>query len=177
MEESSTPSITTRAAGVRFGLISAAISFIFFLALTMSGIQAGQGIWSWIGYVITAALIFFAQKYFKDNGDGYMSYGQGMGVAFWEGLVSTLIYTPLFYVYVKFIDSGFIDMIKDKQMQDMHDKGMSQEQIDQAMSFASGFMTPEAMFGFGLVFGILGFIIIGLIVTIFTQKKNPDAIV
>ncbi|MBS1681154.1 MAG: DUF4199 domain-containing protein [Bacteroidetes bacterium] len=172
MEETQA-SVSTRSAGIRYGIISAIISFAYFIILTVSGVAA-QGVWSWIGYLVTAVLIFLAQKYFKENGDGFMSYGQGMGVAFWEGLISTAIYTPLFYIYVKFIDSGFVEMIKEKQIEGMQEKGMSDEQIDQAMSIASNFMTPEAMLGFGLVFGIIGFLIIGLIVTIFTQKKNPE---
>ena len=38
------------------------------------------------------------------------------------------------------------------------------------------FMTPEAILGFGLIGGIFMAFIIGLIITIFTQKKNPEAI-
>ncbi|MBS1951743.1 MAG: Twin-arginine translocation protein TatC [Cytophagales bacterium] len=175
MEETTqTPEITTRSAGIRYGIVLAIVSFAYFIVLTISGVAAGQGIWSWVGYLITAGLIFLAQKYFKDNGNGFMTYGQGIGIAFWEGLVSIAIYMPLFYIYIKFIDSGFIEMIKEKQIDGMQQKGMSDEQIDQAMKIAGAFMTPEAMLGFGIVFGIIGTIIIGLIVTIFTQKKNSD---
>jgi hypothetical protein len=42
------------------------------------------------------------------------------------------------------------------------------------MKFSAMFMTPEAMFGFGLVFGFIGTLIVGLIVSIFTQKKRPE---
>jgi len=45
------------------------------------------------------------------------------------------------------------------------------------MAITSKFMTPEMMLIFGVVFGILGTVIIGLIVTIFTQKKNPEPFV
>jgi hypothetical protein len=65
-------------------------------------------------------------------------------------------------------------MMKDKQIEAMEAKGMSEQQIDQAMQFASMFMTPEAILVFGLVFGIIGTVICGLIVTIFTQKKAPE---
>jgi hypothetical protein len=177
MEEATTPTVTTKSAGIRYGIISAIVSFAYFIVLTISGLSTSQGIWSWISYVLTAVLIFLAHKYYKDNGDGFMTYGQGMSVAFWEGLISVVIYVPLFYIYIKFIDSGFVEMIKEKQIEGMQDKGMSEEQIDQAMKFAGAFTTPEAMLGFGLVFGILGFLIIGLIVTIFTQKKNPNEVI
>lgn len=178
MEDSTqTPIVTTRSAGIRFGIISGIVSFAFFLVLSVLGQAAGQGAWSWVGYLITAVLIFLAQKYFKDNGIGFMSYGQGLGVALWEGLVSIAIYMPLFYIYIKFIDSGFSDLIKEKQIEAMQGKGMTEEQIDQAMKFSEKFMTPEAMLGFGVIGGFVVFMVIALIVTIFTQKKNPNELV
>jgi hypothetical protein len=35
-------------------------------------------------------------------------------------------------------------------------------------------MTPEMMFVFGLIFGVIIIIIVGLLVTIFTKKSNPE---
>lgn len=170
---SAAPSLTTRSAGIRYGVIGGLISIVFFLFLSLAGL-VGTGYWNWIGYLITAAIIFMAHKYYKENGDGYMSYGQGIGISVWIGLISAVISSIFTYIYVKFIDSSFVEMLKQKQIEGMQEKGMSDEQIDQAMQYASMFMTPEAMFLFGLFFGVLGTVIIGLIVTIFTQKKAPE---
>jgi hypothetical protein len=68
-------------------------------------------------------------------------------------------------------------MIKDKQMEEMANRGMTDEQIEQAMEIAGKFMSPEAMLFFAVFFGILAIVICGLIVSLFTQRKNPDAIV
>jgi hypothetical protein len=133
-----------------------------------------SGYWNWISYFMTGVLVFLAHKYYKDNTSGFMSYGQGIGIAFWMGLISGVISSVFTYIYIKFVDSSFVEMIKEKQLADMEAKGMSEEQIDQAMKMASYFMTPEAMFLFGLIGGIVGTIIIALIVTIFTQKKAPE---
>jgi hypothetical protein len=64
--------------------------------------------------------------------------------------------------------------MKEKQLEQFEARGMSDEQIEQAMNFSAMFMTPEAILLFGIVFGIIGIIILGLIVTIFTQKKAPE---
>jgi hypothetical protein len=103
-----------------------------------------------------------------------MEYGQGIGIAFWLGLVSSAIYSVFFYVYIKFIDSSFLDMIRDQQLEQFEARGMSDEQIEQAMKFANMFTNPEALLGFTLLGGVFFTIIIALIVTIFTQKKNPE---
>jgi hypothetical protein len=169
-----TPQVTTRSIGIRFGLIAALVGIAYFLILNVAGIDMTTGIWNWIGYALTLALVVLAQVQFKDKGDGFMSYGQGMGIAFWMGLVSAVISSIFTYVYIKFIDTGFLDLVKDRQIEAMQKQGMSDEQIDQGMKMAAAFMTAEAMFVYMLIGGIIITLIIGLIVTIFTQKKNPE---
>ncbi|HEX8041077.1 MAG TPA: DUF4199 domain-containing protein [Chryseosolibacter sp.] len=175
-EINTTPGVTPRSAGIRFGLIAAVISVVYFLILSVAGLDRTSAVWSWLGYIITAAIIFLAHKYYKENGDGFMSYGQGVGISLWIGLISGVIGSIFTYLYIKFIDTGFIDMIKEKQLEKMQEKGMSDEQIDQAMKFASMFTSPEAILIFAFVGSIIAAVIIGLIVTIFTQKKNPQGV-
>lgn len=177
-QESTTPAVTTRSAGIRYGLIMGVFSVVYFLVLNTLGADITQGPASWGRYVYCAAFIFLAHKYFKDNGDSFMSYGQGVGISFWMSLISVVISSAFTYVYVKFIDQGFIQQIMDRTREGMEEKGtMSEEQIDQAMAMTSKFMTPEMMVVFGIVGGIIITVIIGLIVTIFTQKKNAEAFV
>jgi uncharacterized protein (DUF697 family) len=175
MESSQTASgVTTRSAGVRYGVISAVIGIAYFLVVTSIGGDMTEGVWAWLIYPITIAMIFLAQKYFKDNGDGFMTYGQGVGISFWVGLVSGAIGAIFFLLYVKFIDPSFITMIKDKQIQKMEEAGRSQEQIDQGMKIAGIFMTPIAMSLIRFIGGIFGNVVTGLLVSIFTQKKGPE---
>jgi hypothetical protein len=166
--------VTTRSAGIRFGLISAVIGIVYFVVLNSMGVDLSQGPASWCRGLITIAILVFAHKYFKDNGDGFMSYGQGIGIGFWMGAVSSVISSIFTFLYVKFIDSSFIDIMKETQLKTFQERGMSEDQIDQAMKFSEMFMSPGAMLGFGIVFGIIFSIIIALIVTIFTQKKAPE---
>ena len=177
-QESTTPAVTTRSAGIRYGLIMGVFSIVYFLVLNTLGADITQGPASWGRYVYVAVFIFLAQKYYKDNGDSFMSYGQGIGISFWMGIISSVLSAIFTYVYMKFIDQGFVQQIMDRAREGMEEKGtMSDDQINQAMSMTEKFMTPEMMFVFGIVFGILGSVIIGLIVTIFTQKKNPEPFV
>jgi hypothetical protein len=172
-QQEATVAVTTRSAGIRFGLISAAIGIIYFIVLRMANVDM-QGPAGWVGWLITGVLIFLAHKYYKENGNGFMSYSQGIGISFWLGLVSAAISSVFTYLYIKFFDTGFIDMMKDKQIEQMQERGMSDEQVDQAMKFAGMFMTPEAMFVMGLIMGIISAVLMGLIVTLFTQKKSPE---
>ena len=169
-----TSEVTTRSVGIRFGLIAALISIAYFLILNVAGIDMTRGFWNWIGYAITLAILVFAHMQFRDKGDGYMSYGQGMIIAVWIGLISGAISSVFTYLYIKFVDTGFLEIVRDRQIEALQKQGMSDEQIDQALDMASTFMTAEAMFIYMFVGSIAITLIIALIVTIFTQKKNPE---
>ena len=173
-EVNSTSTITTRSAGVRFGLIGAVCSIAYFLILNVAGIDMTSGGWNWLGQGITVLIVVFAHKYFKDNGDGFMSYGQGVGIAFWIGLVGGIISSIFTYLYIKFVDTSFVELAKERQIETFRQQGMTDQQIDQAMSFSESFMTPEAMFLMMFIGSIILTVIYGVIVSIFTQKKNPE---
>ncbi|MGC1241757.1 MAG: DUF4199 domain-containing protein [Chryseosolibacter sp.] len=164
-----TSSVTPRSVGVKYGLISALISVVYFLVLVLSGQNAFDNKWSWIGLIVSVALVVLAHKNFKDSGNGYMTYGQGVGIAFWIALVSVVINFSLTYAYVNFIDASAMDMFYEHQTEQMSMQGMQDEQIDMAISWTKTLFWPMYLF-MGLFFGVL----VGVIVSIFTQKKNPE---
>jgi hypothetical protein len=168
-------SVTTRSAGIRYGLILGVASVAFFVVMNVAGVDM-QGPLSYLGWLITFAVIFFAHKYFKENGDGYMTIGQGIGIGFWAGLVSTFISAPFTYIYIKFIDSAFLENIKDKQIEKMQEQGMSDEQIDQGMQMAEMFMSAEAILIIGIISGLIMALIFAVLVSLFTKKTPPESI-
>lgn len=178
MEENSQAEMpTTRSVGMLYGLIMSVVSIVYFIALILASVDMTSGFGRWFSTIFYIAIIYLAHKNFKDNGDGFLSFGQGMSITFWISIVSSAIYSVFFYIYIKFLDSTFVEMIKDKQMEEMQAKGMQEEQIDQAMKMASMFMSPEVMSIFSIVFGVIFILIIGIFITLFTQKKDPNAIV
>ena len=164
-----TPSVTPRSIGIKWGLISAVISVVFFLVLAISGMNAFDNKWNWIGLIVSVVLVFLAHKNYKDSGNGFMSYGQGVGIAFWIALVSVVIKFVVTYVYVSFIDTGAMDLFFEMQTEQMAEKGLPDDQIEMALNWTRMLFWPIYLF-FGLFFGVL----IGVIVSIFTQKKNPE---
>ena len=166
--------VTTRSVGVRYGLIMGVIAILYFVIMVVAGIDMSQGVGRWGSIIFYIALIVLAHKYFKENGNGYMSYGEGVGIVFWMALLSSVISSVFTYIYIKFIDSSFIEKLLETQEEALMERGLSQEQIDQALRMSSKFMTPEMMFVFGLIGGFIMIMIIGLLVNIFTKKPNPE---
>lgn len=169
--------VTTRSVGIRYGLIFGIISIFYFLIFVMADLDMSKGFGRWGTTVIALVIIFLAHKFFKESGDGFMSYGQGIGIGFWTGLTSSVVSSVFTYVYVKFIDDGFVAKIREKAIEDMQAQGQSEEQIEMAMKFVEMFTGAEALLFFGLFIGILTLVIVALIITIFTQKPKPEQFV
>lgn len=169
--------VTTRSVGIRYGIIFGIISIFYFLIFSMADIDMSQGISRWGTTAIAFVIVFLAHKFFKESGDGFMSYGQGIGIGLWTGIIASVISSVFTYVYVKFIDDGFVGKIRDKALEDMQAQGQSEEQIEMAMKYVEMFTGAEALLFFGLFIGILTLVVVALIITIFTQKPKPEQFV
>ncbi len=170
--EESTEQPTTKSVAMKWGIINGLIGIIFFLILDFTGLS--QSPVQYFGLVITIAIIFLAHKEFKDLGDGFMSYGKGLGIGTLISVISSAISSLFMYVYVSFVNPAYIDAVKDKQITDMQNRGMSDAEIDQAMQFSSGFMSPVAITIFAVIGGIFFGFILSLLVSIFTKNNNPE---
>ena len=105
-----------------------------------------------------------------------MSFGQGLGLGTLIAVISSIISSVFTFIYVSFINTNFIDAIREKSIADMEESGQSQAQIDQAMPFVEMFTSPAAMLIIGILFGVFFGFIISLLVTIFTKNQDPEAI-
>lgn len=170
MEESATPAVTTRSVGVKYGLISAAVSIVMFLGLALSGMNPFDNTMNWIGAAISILIIVLAHREFKANGDGFMSYGQGFNIGFWMLLVGIVVGGGFTYIYTNFIDTSVMENFYRLQAEKMQEQGMPDEQIEVAQEW-----TRKLFWVFYVVFGFIFGLIIPAIVSIFTQKKNPQA--
>ncbi len=169
MNDSTTTSITTRSAGIKFGAISGAVGIAIFLVAVAAGANPFEGVWNWINIAVSIVLLFLAQKSFKDGGDGFMSFGQGMGIGFWYTLIGSVLSIAVMYVYMNFVDPDMMEMVFEQQAMKMEEQGQSDEAIEVAMEWTRKLFWPIAF-----VFGTLGGLFFALILTIFTQKKNPE---
>jgi 4-hydroxybenzoate polyprenyltransferase len=165
-QEVSTP--TARSVGVKWGLISALISVAFFLILVIAGTNALDNKWGWVSSVFVIVLMVLAHREFKQKGDGYMTYGQGVGIGFWMTLVSLLIGGLVTYVYANIIDPDTMQNFYEMQRIQMEEKNVPDEQIEIALEW-----TRKLFWVFYAIGGLVGGLIIALIVSIFTKKDNP----
>ncbi len=159
---------TVRSVGIKYGLISTLISVIFFISLVIAGQNAFDNTWNWIGLIFSIVILVLAHINFKDS-NNYMSYGQGVGISFWIALVSVLLGGIFTYIYSTIIDPSVMELFYEKQIEQFDEQDMPQEQIDVAIEWTKKLFWPLYVF-FGMFFSVL----VGVIVSIFTQKKAPE---
>lgn len=162
---------STARSAIKWGLIIGVASIAFSTIIFLSG-QFGNQTLSYLGYLILIAGLVLAMKDFRTQNNGFMRYGQGLGLGSLTSAVSGVLSGAFMYVYMSFIDTTLNDQILDKAREQWEKQGMSEQQMEQAAEMSKSFMGPGAMF----VFGVLGSLIFGVILSLIIaaiMKKDP----
>ena len=165
--------VTVKQVGVRYGLILGLIITVLSIILLMMG-QGANRMLGWLNWIIFIAAIVMAHNQFKKDGNGFMTYGQGLGLGTLVGTVSFFINSVAMYIYTVFVDDSMIAAVRQVNEEQFQSQNMSQEQIDAAMKFSEIFLKPEIMYSVAFISGIFMCFVLSLIITIFTQKKDPS---
>ena len=165
--------LTVGKVGVRYGIYLTLVSIIYGILLQILGQAANQKL-GYIGIIFLVVAFILAQNEYKKSNE-FMGYGEGFKITLVIILINSIVSSIFTYIWIKFIDSSMLQMIHQQQEMQMEKRGMSEEQIQQAMTIASKFSTPEMLLILGIFSGILIGIIVALIVTIFTRKSPPEA--
>ncbi|MEM9858822.1 MAG: DUF4199 domain-containing protein [Bacteroidota bacterium] len=162
---------STKQIVLKWGLISGVISSVTSLITYTMGITNSS--MTLVGTVVAIVLIIMAHREYKNEGDGYMSYGKGLGIGTLLSLVSGVISSIVSYVYLKFVDASYFDLVRDEQIAQMEESGLSDDQIEQALEYSSFSSSPEFIL-IAVIFGALLFgFILSLIITAFTKNSDP----
>jgi hypothetical protein len=165
--------VTVKQLGMKWGVILALISFAYFMILNLAGLAQEQT-YGYVGYIFTIVIFVLAHKAYKEEGDGFMSLGEGFKIGAVITIISSIISSILTYVYLKFVDGSMLELIKDKAISDMEDQGMSEEQIDQSLGIMEIFMTAEGILIMGIIMSIIFGSILALVVSAFTKNADPS---
>lgn len=104
--------------------------------------------------------------------DGFISYGKALGTGTLLSLVAAMLLAIYTYIFLEFIDPGFIDSIMEKAYNDMQAQGSSEAEIDMAMKITEGFTNPFVMAFTGIFTNVLlGFL--GSLIIAAAVKREP----
>jgi hypothetical protein len=161
---------------IYYGLITGGAMIVFSLIMFLTDLYLNKAV-NWIGYVfLVGGMIWGTLDYRNKYAHGFLTYGKAFGSCFWIGLFAGIIASVYLFVFVKFIHPGFINELLDQMRANIQSSNpdMSEEQMGQAISMSSKFMSPVMMTIWGLVTYAAMSAIIGLILAIFLKKEDPS---
>ena len=159
--------------GLRYGVSTAVILVAYSLTLQLTGYE-DNAMLGFLVFVILGLAIFLAHKAFKDQGDGYLGYGQGWRLgAFMSAFTGTITGTFTF-IYLKLIDKEAIYLLVEQTRIGLEQQDMDDESIDRFMDLFEQFLTPILM-GFA---DFLGMVILGsllsLVIAAITKNERSE---
>ncbi|PKQ70593.1 DUF4199 domain-containing protein [Raineya orbicola] len=161
--------ITTTQVGFRYGIIYGLTSIAISLITIIADLQQNFAI-TLLNIFVLVAFLVIPMRYFKSQNEGFMSFGQGMGIGSIVSALSNFILGLFILVYYRFIAKHKFEEILEKARESWEKAGMKEEQ----MQMAEKFTTPEVMFVSTLIGGTIFGILISLIVSAVLQKKKPE---
>jgi hypothetical protein len=181
VEES--PFITTTGKPDKPALWKHAMLYGLYYAILANGLSIllhttgnpGGTLSKWSGVVLMAVAVVVIQLAYRKAGNGYLTYGQGLGIAFLTMLCASVLVALYTYIFFKF-DTSALEQIRLSAEEQLVNMGMSEDDIERALAISSRFQTP-AIFAISAVFSMAFYgAVFGAIAAIFTKKQPPRSI-
>lgn len=154
--------------GVIIGLVSVVYSVILYMLD-----QALNTMLGYLGFIIIIAGLAVAMKSYRDNVlDGILPFGKAFGFGVLIVLVSAVITGIYGYLLYTVIDPDLMGKVMDAQTEKMLERGLSEDQVEQALEVSRRFMKPAFMFISGLVTNLLIGVVLSLIMAAIFKKEE-----
>lgn len=162
---------------LKWGAIGGLLSFIFTLITKYSGLEEEfSETLGWVSTVATliinVSILFLAVREVREENDGFMSYGQGLGSSALLGAIWGIIAGAFNYIYLQFIDQGVVQKQLDLARQKLEDQGLTNSQIEDAEKITKMMMGPGVQFVIIVFFTILFMFFLGLIVSGILKREK-----
>jgi hypothetical protein len=159
---------------VKYSLILAIASIAISLLGFMSGTSTTSSVWGMLNYVVILACCLLAMRTRRnDELEGYISYGQALGIGTMVSLLGAILIAAYQLLYHKYIDPDFYERLLTETKRRLIERETPEEQIEITMTAMQKMKSPLFLFvstALGIFF--MGFIF-SLITAIFVKKANP----
>ena len=154
--------------GVIYGLSTTIINFTpILLEKQMQWIALLNVVVAFLAYIL-------AMNEFKNENGGFISFGEGFKISLIAGLIAGAIRSVVIYIYVKSIDQGYAERMRQAMRNVWEEQGMTEEQIAQASKFSGIFLNPEAGLFLGVISVLFGALIWGSISAAIVKKEREN---
>lgn len=170
------PEVKPNSIAVKYGLYGGLASILvglllYVLDLTDYTKTGGGTLTAVLSYSILIITPIFAILAYRNILGGLINFKQAFLCGFITSLVMIVISSFWSYIFMSFIAPDIMDTIAQAQVSAMEERGMTEEQIEQAQSMMGTFMKPGFMALTALFFGSIIAAILNLILAAILQKR------
>jgi len=163
---------STARVALKYGVLGAVVAMVYSTILNVSGL--GQNTWlASASYIFMIVAIFLGMKEFREKNQGFISYGEGLGLGSLLSAVLGVLSAAFNLFYIQFIDNSLLGQGLDRIREDMERQGKDDAQIEQALEVTQKFMSPGIMFVSVVFVTLISGFIISLIVAAIVRKEKP----
>ena len=168
MEKPSTARIA-----LKWGIVSAVMIIVYTVALYISGLFKTPAL-SWIPFIFLLFGIVMSLREFKLMNTNFINFSEGLGLGTLMSAVCAIIASIFNYTYITFIDTTILQQMRELQIEQLEQQGLSSEQIEQAMEMASRFATPGLTLLFSMIVYVICGFIFSLVISAIIKNSKPE---
>lgn len=168
MEKPSTARIA-----LKWGIVSAVMIIVYTVALYISGLFKTPAL-SWIPFIFLLFGIVMSLREFKLMNTNFINFSEGLGLGTLMSAVCAIIASIFNYIYITFIDTTILQQMRELQIEQLEQQGLSSEQIEQAMEMASRFATPGLTLLFSMIVYVICGFIFSLVISAIIKNSKPE---
>ena len=159
----------------KYGLILGLALTAFQMVIFTAGLFTNQAL-GYLSWVILIGLLIVAIKAYKDENEGFMTFGKGVGVGALTSIIGAVIVTLVVFIYIQFVDPGIIDQMVDMSIEKAAEMNptLDDEALEQARGMTEKFILPGIIGGSLLGTAIMG-TIFSLIISAIMKNDPPKA--
>ncbi|MBT3207654.1 MAG: DUF4199 domain-containing protein [Bacteroidetes bacterium] len=131
----------------------------------------------YLSYAVIAATLYLTMKSYRDNYQkGFITYSKALGTGTLISFFASILNAFYVYIFHTVIDTEAIQKMKDMQIEELLNNGMSEDDVEMIISTSQVWMTP-LVFTITTIIGVtfIGFIL-SLLISIFIKKEGDPFI-
>ena len=155
-----------------WGSIIGLVSVVYSVLLYMLDQTLNRAL-GYAGLIILIAGLALAMKNYRDNVlGGNLPYGKAFGFGMLIVLISALIGGIYGYLLYTVIDPDLVGKMMDMQAEQLLERGLTEDQVEQALEVSGRFMNPVFIFISGFIVNLLMGTVLSLIIAAIFKKDE-----
>jgi hypothetical protein len=158
---------------LKWALINLITSIVITYAFQFLNVDPNSSL-KYLSFLPFLVFLFLAQKEYKDQLGGYLTYGEGFLSGFLYAIFTGLFIAIFTYVYYTILSPEMVDKIIEASQKKMVEDGkLSQDQIDSALNMTRKFFAVFAVVGVIFIYSIFGAIVSLISAAVFKNERSP----